>query len=208
MQLLSEKLRHSVAQAWNIASMLTRLAGCRKSKPTACLGPMSISACAALSDLEQLHDDIPPSDAGSQSGNTMGKSIRPCAGRRRAGAWYVCPMRSFGAASGNRPGRRCEEMFFAACLMDYPEAQLRRSGMQQAARLQGQPDRVRVIAGDETDLEFSVRPGGKWLRLRRQDQHARWRNLYRARQRARSMARIHFELPGVLWRTSWCMTFV
>ena len=85
-----------------------------------------------------------------------------------------------------------EEMFFAACLLDYEAASAK--WHVQAKRLQG-ADRVRIVAGDETDLEFSV-AGRKWLvfdgKINLPDGE-----IYTAPVNSSLNGRIHFDLPGV-----------
>ena len=85
-----------------------------------------------------------------------------------------------------------EEMFFAACLLDYEAASAK--WHEQAKRLQG-ADRVRIVAGDESDLEFSV-AGRKWLvfdgKINLPDGE-----IYTAPVNSSLNGRIHFDLPGV-----------
>ena len=86
-----------------------------------------------------------------------------------------------------------EEMFFAACLMDYERAS--QQWQEQARRLRG-TRQVRVCDGGETDLRFSV-AGREWRvfdgRINMPDGE-----IYTAPVNATLNGRIHFELPGVL----------
>jgi len=86
-----------------------------------------------------------------------------------------------------------EDMFFAACLMDYPAAS--QQWHRQAARLEGS-ETLRIVAGDETDLSFSVR-GRQWKvfdgKINLPDGE-----IYTAPVNKTLNGRIHFELPGVL----------
>ncbi|MCY3781261.1 MAG: aminopeptidase [Chloroflexi bacterium] len=88
--------------------------------------------------------------------------------------------------------RTLEEMFFAACLLDYEAASA--EWHEQARRLGG-TERVRIVAGAETDLEFSV-AGRKWLvfdgRINMPDGE-----IYTAPVNDTLNGRIHFDLPGV-----------
>ena len=84
-------------------------------------------------------------------------------------------------------------MFFAACLLDYPAAS--QQWHRQAARLKGS-ETVRIVAGDETDLAFSVR-GRQWQvfdgKINLPDGE-----IYTAPVNKTLNGKIHFELPGVL----------
>ena len=86
-----------------------------------------------------------------------------------------------------------EDMFFDACLMDYKAAS--QGWHQQARRLAG-ADRVQIVAGDETDLEFSVQ-GRQWLvfdgRINMPDGE-----IYTAPVNRSLKGKIHFNFPGVL----------
>ena len=86
-----------------------------------------------------------------------------------------------------------EDMFFDACLMDYEAAS--REWHEQAARLAG-TDRVRIIDGDETALEFSVR-GRQWRvfdgRINMPDGE-----IYTAPVNETLNGKIHFDFPGIL----------
>ena len=86
-----------------------------------------------------------------------------------------------------------EDMFFAACLMDYPAAA--KQWQRQAAQLAGS-ETVRIIAGEGTDLEFSVR-GRQWKvfdgKINLPDGE-----IYTAPVNKTLNGKIHFELPGVL----------
>lgn len=85
-----------------------------------------------------------------------------------------------------------QEMFFAACLLDY--ATCGRRWREQASRLGG-AQTVRIVAGEETDLSFSV-AGRVWRvfdgRINLPDGE-----IYTAPVEGTLDGRIHFELPGV-----------
>ncbi len=85
-----------------------------------------------------------------------------------------------------------EDMFFAACLMDYASA----AGKWRATAQQLSGSRtVRIVAGDETDLEFSV-AGRHWLvfdgRINLPDGE-----IYTAPVNSSLNGSIHFALPAV-----------
>ena len=185
MQLLSEKLRHSVlkhgtseqhnwlpeieAQGMQWADVYFGLRGAY--------------------DLS-MHDDIPAAALAANQ-NAMGKVSTL---RWQQTRW--CLVRVPNAALAQQAETdltTLQEMFFAACLMDYPAAA--REWQQQAARLKGSQT-VRVIAGDETDLEFSVR-GREWRvfdgKINMPDGE-----IYTAPVNDTLNGTIHFELPGVL----------
>ena len=86
-----------------------------------------------------------------------------------------------------------EDMFFDACLMDYDAAS--KQWHQQAKRLAG-TDKVHIVAGDETALEFSVR-GRQWRvfdgRVNMPDGE-----IYTSPVNASLNGKIHFDFPGVL----------
>ena len=85
-----------------------------------------------------------------------------------------------------------EDMFFAACLMDYESASAK---WRQAARQLCGSRTVRIVAGAETDLEFSV-AARHWRvfdgRINLPDGE-----IYTAPVNASLNGRIHFELPAV-----------
>ncbi len=85
-----------------------------------------------------------------------------------------------------------EDMFFAACLMDYESASAK--WRSQAQRLDG-AERVRISDGAETDLEFSV-AGRRWLvfdgKINLPDGE-----IYTAPVNDSLNGRIHFDLPAV-----------
>ena len=85
-----------------------------------------------------------------------------------------------------------EDMFFAACLMDYEAAAA--AWRETAKKLSGSRT-VRIVAGPETDLAFSV-AGRKWLvfdgRVNLPDGE-----IYTAPVNSSLNGRIHFELPGL-----------
>ncbi len=137
-----------------------------------------------------MHDDIPAAALAANQ-NAMGKVSTL---RWQQTRW--CLVRVPNAALAQQAETdltTLQEMFFAACLMDYPAAA--REWQQQAARLKGSQT-VRVIAGDETDLEFSVR-GRQWRvfdgKINMPDGE-----IYTAPVNDTLNGKIHFELPGVL----------
>ena len=137
-----------------------------------------------------MHDDIPVAALAANQ-NAMGKVSTL---RWQKTRW--CLVRVPNAALAQQAETdltTLQEMFFAACLMDYPGAA--REWQQQAARLKGS-QKVRVIAGDETDLEFSVR-GREWRvfdgKINMPDGE-----IYTAPVNDTLNGTIHFELPGVL----------
>ncbi len=95
------------------------------------------------------------------------------------------------AKQARMPLAELEDMFFAACSLDY-ECESR--AWHSRANQLGGSDRVRIVAGDETDLRFSV-AGRKWLvfdgRINLPDGE-----IYTAPVEGSLNGRIHFELPG------------
>ena len=106
-----------------------------------------------------------------------------------------CLVRVPNAAMADSSGielRALEDMFFKACLMDYAGAS---AGWRETAdRLRGSRT-VRIVAGDETDLAFSVADRG-WVvcdgRINLPDGE-----IYTAPVNDTLQGRIHFEQPGV-----------
>ena len=84
------------------------------------------------------------------------------------------------------------EMFFAACLLDY--AACGRRWREQASRLQG-AETLRIVAGEETDLSFSV--AGRTWRVFDGKINLPDGEIYTAPVEDSVDGRIHFELPGV-----------
>ena len=85
-----------------------------------------------------------------------------------------------------------EEMFFTACLLDY--AACGRRWREQADGLQGART-VRIVAGEETDLSFSV--AGRSWRVFDGKINLPDGEIYTAPLEETLDGRIHFELPGV-----------
>lgn len=87
---------------------------------------------------------------------------------------------------------RLTDMFFAACLLDYQAESAKWQA--QAQRLQG-ADTVRIVAGEGTDLSFSV-AGRKWLvfdgKINLPDGE-----IYTAPVNSTLNGKIHFEIPGI-----------
>ncbi len=108
--------------------------------------------------------------------------------------WCLVPVPT--AALAARAGtdlETLETMFFAACLLDYERCG--RRWREQADRLRGSRQ-VRIVAGEETDLSFSV-AGRTWEvfdgKINLPDGE-----IYTAPVETSVEGRIHFELPGVL----------
>ena len=106
-----------------------------------------------------------------------------------------CLVRVPNAALARNSGiglRELEAMFFAACSLDYESASA--AWRETAQKLDGSRN-VRIIAGDETDLKFSV-AGRKWLvfdgRINLPDGE-----IYTAPVNSSLNGRIHFDHPGV-----------
>ena len=66
--------------------------------------------------LDLMHARFPAAALAANQA-AMARSRR-CAGRRRAGAWFACPTRRW--RDKPIPIWTLEDMFFAACLLDYP----------------------------------------------------------------------------------------
>ncbi len=96
------------------------------------------------------------------------------------------------ARQANISLKQLTDMFFAACLLDYPAESAKWHA--QARRLQGAV-RARIVAGEETDLSFSV-AGRSWLvfdgKINLPDGE-----IYTAPVNATLNGKIHFELPGI-----------
>ena len=108
--------------------------------------------------------------------------------------WCLVPVPTAALAAGAGADlETLQSMFFNACLMDYDVSG--RRWREQAERLQGSR-RVRIVAGEETDLTFSVE-GRNWGvfdgRINLPDGE-----IYTAPVEKSVEGRIHFELPGVL----------
>lgn len=120
-----------------------------------------------------------------------------------------CLVRVPNAALARNSGidlRELEAMFFAACLMDYERAAA--DWRATAARLRGART-VRIVAGEETDLEFSV-AGRQWIvcagKINLPDGE-----ILTAPVNDTLNGRIHFDMPGVFGgklmrdiRLEWC----
>lgn len=137
-----------------------------------------------------LHDDIPTAALAANQA-AMGKISTL---RWQNTRW--CLVRVPNAALARQADTdlaTIEDMFFAACLLDYRAAS--QGWHRQAARLEGS-ESVRIGAGDETDLAFSVR-GRQWKvfdgKINLPDGE-----IYTAPVNKTLNGKIHFELPGVL----------
>ena len=84
------------------------------------------------------------------------------------------------------------DMFFAACALDYAAESARWHGM--AGQLDGSRT-VRIVAGDETDLRFSV--AGRQWRVFDGKVNLPDGEIYTAPVNATLDGRIHFELPAI-----------
>ena len=184
-QLLSEKLRHSLLQHGTSEqhNWLPEIEAYGMSWADVYFG------LRGGYDLS-MHDDIPVAALAANQ-NAMGKVSTL---RWQQTRWCLARVPNAALAQQAESDlKTLEEMFFAACLMDYPAAA--REWQQQTARLKGSRT-VRVIAGDETDLEFSVR-GRQWRvfdgKINMPDGE-----IYTAPVNDTLSGKIHFELPGVL----------
>ncbi|MCY4018059.1 MAG: aminopeptidase [Chloroflexi bacterium] len=137
-----------------------------------------------------LHDDIP---AAALAANQAAMGVISTL-RWQETRW--CLVRVPNAALARQADTdlaTIEDMFFAACLLDYGAAS--EGWHRQAARLEGS-ESVRIVAGDETDLSFSVR-GRQWMvfdgKINLPDGE-----IYTAPVNRTLNGKIHFELPGVL----------
>ena len=184
-QLLSEKLRHSLLEQGSAEqhNWVPEIEAQGMSWADVYFG------LRGAYDLS-MHDDIPASALAANQ-EAMGKISTL---RWQHTRW--CLLRVPNAQLARQAEtdlKTIEDMFFAACLMDYPAAA--QKWREQARRLQGS-ETVRIIAGDETDLEFSVR-GRQWMvfdgKINMPDGE-----IYTAPVNDTLSGRIHFELPGVL----------
>ncbi|MDE2949908.1 MAG: aminopeptidase [Chloroflexota bacterium] len=184
-QLLSEKLRHSLLQHGSAEqhSWLPEIEAYGMAWADVYFG------LRGAYDL-RLHDDIP---AGTLAANqaALGKISTL---RWQETRWCLVRVPNAELArQADTDLATIEDMFFAACLMDYPAAS--QQWHRQAARLEGS-ETLRIVAGDETDLAFSVR-GRQWKvfdgKINLPDGE-----IYTAPVNKTLNGRIHFELPGVL----------
>ena len=184
-QLLSEKLRHSVLKHGTAEQQewLPEIEAYGMSWADVYFG------LRGAYDLS-MHDDIPAAALAANQ-DAMGKVSTL---RWQKTRWCLVRVPNAALAQQSETDlTTLQEMFFAACLMDYPDAA--RVWRRQAQRLQGS-ETVRVIAGAETDLEFSVR-GRQWRvfdgKINLPDGE-----IYTAPVNDTLNGKIHFELPGVL----------
>ena len=110
-----------------------------------------------------------------------------------------CLVRAPNAALANQADMELAallDMFFDACLLDYAAASLEWRRM--AGQLTG-CETVRIVAGDETDLQFSVK-GRSWQvfdgKINLPDGE-----IYTAPMNEKLNGKIHFELPAMLGGT-------
>ena len=184
-QLLSEKLRHSLLQHGTAQqhSWLPEIEAQGMSWADVYFG---LRGAYNLS----MHDDIPAAALAANQ-DAMGKISTL---RWQQTRWCLVRVPNLELArQADTDLETIEDMFFAACLMDYPEAAAK--WQRQAAQLKGS-EIVRIVAGDETDLQFSVR-GRKWMvfdgKINMPDGE-----IYTAPVNDTLTGKIHFELPGVL----------
>ena len=184
-QLLSEKLRHSLLKYGDAQqhSWLPEIEAYGMSWADVYFG------LRGAHNLHELNDV--PATALAANQQTMGKVSSL---RWQETRWCLVRVPNEALAQQAETDlQSLEEMFFAACLMDYESASTQ--WQQQTQRLTGS-ESVRIIAGDETDLAFSVR-GRKWCvfdgKINMPDGE-----IYTAPVNKTLNGRIHFELPGVL----------
>lgn len=138
----------------------------------------------------RLHDDIPAAALAANQA-ALGKISTL---RWRNTRWCLVRVPNAELArQAHTDLETIENMFFAACLMDYPAAA--RAWQRQAERLNGS-ETVRISAGAETELEFSVR-GRQW-RVFAGKINLPDGEIYTAPVNETLNGRIHFELPGLL----------
>ena len=137
-----------------------------------------------------MHDDIPTAALAANQA-AMG-AVSALRWQKTRWCLVRVPNAELARQAGTDLGT-IEDMFFAACLLNYPAAS--KGWHRQAARLEGS-ETVRIVAGEETDLEFSVR-GRQWMvfdgKINLPDGE-----IYTAPVNKTLNGKIHFELPGVL----------
>ncbi|MCY4071621.1 MAG: aminopeptidase [Chloroflexi bacterium] len=184
-QFLSEKLRHSLLQHGSAEqhSWLPEIEAQGMAWADVYFG------LRGAYDLS-LHDDIPAAVLAANQAS-MGK-ISTLRWQKTRWCLVRVPNAEL-ARQADTDLTTIEDMFFAACLLDYPAAS--KQWHRQAARLGGS-ETVRIVAGDETDLAFSV-CGRQWKvfdgKINLPDGE-----IYTAPVNMTLNGKIHFELPGVL----------
>ena len=183
-QFLSEKLRHSLLKYGDAeqARWLPEIEAFGMEWADVYIG------LRGASDLGMMNDIPAPALAANQGAQGQISTMR---WEKTRWCLVRLPNEAMARSSGIDLGE-LEDMFFAACLIDYQAASAKWREM--AEKLRGSRT-VRIIAGDETDLEFSV-AGRSWLvfagRVNLPDGE-----IYTAPVNASLNGRIHFELPGV-----------
>ena len=183
-QFLSEKLRHSLLRHGDAeqARWLPELEAYGMDWADVYIGLRGASDFGIMNDIPT--QSLAANQAAQGAISTM---------RWRKTRWCLArvPNESMARSSGIDLAE-LEDMFFAACLMDYQAASAKWRAT--AEKLSGSRS-VRIIAGEETDLEFSV-AGRSWLvfdgRINLPDGE-----IYTAPVNATLNGSIHFELPGV-----------
>lgn len=184
-QLLSEKLRHSLLEFGSAEqhNWLPEIEAYGMDWADVYFG------LRGAYDLD-MHDDIPAAAlAANQAAMGLVSTLRWQKTR-----WCLVRVPNHALArQAETDLETIENMFFAACLMDYPAAA--KQWQRQAAQLEGS-ETVRIIAGEGTDLEFSLR-GRQWKvfdgKINLPDGE-----IYTAPVNKTLNGKIHFELPGVL----------
>jgi len=183
-QFLSEKLRHSLLKFGDAeqASWLPEIEAYGMEWADVYIGLRGASDAGLMSDI--------PAPALAANQAAQGEIST-----RRWEKTRWCLVRVPNEAMARNAGidlAALEDMFFAACLLDYERAA--EEWRATAKQLSGSRT-VRIVAGEETDLEFSV-AGREWLvfagRINLPDGE-----IYTAPVNASLNGRIHFELPGV-----------
>ncbi len=183
-QFLSETLRHSLLKYGEAAqqSWLPEIEAYGMEWADVYIGLRGASAVNLMSDI--------PAPVLAANQRAQGDIS---ARRWRKTRW--CLVRVPNAAMARNAGIdlcELERMFFAACAMDYEAAAAR---WREAARKLGGSRTVRIVAGAETDLEFSV-AGRKWLlcdgRINLPDGE-----ILTAPVNSSLNGRVHFEAPGL-----------
>jgi len=183
-QFLSEKLRHSLLKYGNAeqVSWLPEIEAYGMHWADVYIGLRGASDARMMSDIPA------PALAANQRAQGQISTMRWVKTR-----WCLVRLPNEALARNSGIGLRdLEDMFFAACALDYESASAQ--WRETAQKLDGS-ETVRIIAGEETDLEFSV-AGREWLvfdgRINLPDGE-----IYTAPVNSSLNGRIHFELPGV-----------
>ena len=183
-QFLSEKLRHSLLRYGDAEQVSWRpeIEAYGMDWADVYIGLRGASDAAIMRDID------PSNLAANQAAQGAISALR---WEKTRWCLVRVPNEAMARSSGIELGA-LEDMFFAACLLDYESAS---AGWRESAKRLGGSRTVRIIAGADTDLTFSV-AGRKWLvfdgKINLPDGE-----IYTAPVNETLNGCIHFELPGI-----------